>query len=135
MPIVVDGGTLELSPATPPPAAPELRPATGPVAPVHFALPFRYVNGAPVVNDQDSVDDVAACVEAIVRFPKGYRPEQPDFGITDPTFTQGGANVDLLHQEVAEWEERVDLAMERDPSLMSELVDRVRVTVGAPDAG
>lgn len=134
MTIVVDGGSIEIgaaaAPATPPPV---VRPATGPTTPVHFALPFRYANGVAVVNEQDSIDDIATCVEAVIRYPKGHRPEQSDFGITDPTFRQAGADLDQLREEVGEWEDRAPALIEREPELLTALIDRVAVTVGGPN--
>jgi phage baseplate assembly protein W len=96
----------------------------------HFALPLRYANGAPVVNEQDSIDDIAACVEAVLRHPRGHRPEQPDFGVTDATFAQGGADLDVLRAEVAEWEDRAEILFERDPERLTGLLDEIAVTVG-----
>jgi phage baseplate assembly protein W len=52
----------------------------------HFALPFRIVGTSAVTNEQDSLDDVAACVAAIERYHPGDRVEAPDFGVPDQTF-------------------------------------------------
>jgi hypothetical protein len=55
--------------------------------PTHFALPFRWSTlHHAVENVQDSPEDVADCVVAAVLTPLGWRAEQTEFGITDPTF-------------------------------------------------
>lgn len=74
----------------------------------HFAMPFRIdgPNGA-VVNDQDSEQEISDCVEAIVRYDQGRRPESPDFGLPDLTFST--PTVDEVHVEayINRWEPRV----------------------------
>jgi phage baseplate assembly protein W len=83
----------------------------------HFALPFRYKkDGTPAVNEQGSLSDVTACVEAALRTPIGARKELPDFGTADPTFRQEPLQAqDILGQislheprAVLFWDERID---------------------------
>lgn len=70
--------------------------------PMHFSLPFRWGSMHHAVeNVQDSPDDVADCVVAIVLTPVGWRADQPDFGVTDTTF---GAPI-LTGQMLAEIDE------------------------------
>lgn len=71
----------------------------------HFALPFRFVNGRAVVNEQDSPDDVADCVVAIVSCPLGSRVEAPDFGAPDQTFAQT-VDRQQLAAAIRHWEPR-----------------------------
>ena len=74
--------------------------------PTHFALPFRWGTlGHAVVNVQDSSEDVADCVVAIVLTPIGWRAEHTDFGITDPAFT-APVNADHLVAEIDDDEPR-----------------------------
>jgi phage baseplate assembly protein W len=54
----------------------------------HFALPFRVDNGAVVTTEQDSVDEIADCVQAVVVTPVGTRVEMPGFGMSSPVLTQ-----------------------------------------------
>jgi hypothetical protein len=81
----------------------------------HIALPPRFVGSPPrlAVIEQDSPDDVEACVEAIVRTRIGDLPADPGLGITDPTFSlPGDEPIDLLTSEVEAWEPRARLAIE-----------------------
>lgn len=79
-----------------------------------FAFPLRLDGDSFAVVEQDSADDVRACVEVIVRYPQGLRLELPDFGTPDQTFKQG-AEIDtaVILAAVARWEPRaVTLAAE-----------------------
>lgn len=103
----------------------------------HFDLPFRFSGGTAVVVEQDSLDDIANCVEAIIRYPVGSRPEALDFGIEDPTFSEGGTDLDALRDAVEESEDRagvlldyVEDELEQARSLEDGL-ELIRVTVEA----
>lgn len=107
----------------------------------HIALPFRFIAGGPggvEVNEQDTLDDVYDCVQAIVRCPLGFRPELPGFGTSDQTFSQGDAiDIDMLEQQVSDWEPRADLAVSQAPALWDEMIDIVKLRVakiGGPGA-
>lgn len=76
------------------------------VAIPHFAFPFLIVNGSVVVNEQDSTDDVLACVALIASFPIGSRVEKPAFGVPDQTFAQGGADAAVVAAAINRWEPR-----------------------------
>ena len=95
----------------------------------HFALPFRFRQGRAVEVEQDSIDDVAACVEAVLRTRPGQRDEHPDFGTPDLTFSQRPVSSESLAAAVERWEPRVHLLAEEDPDLVHEAVQRVRLTL------
>ena len=57
-----------------------------------FDLPFRVKGEAVVEVDQDSIEDVDNCVEAIVRTPLGSHLDDLDLGVPDLTFRSVGAN-------------------------------------------
>lgn len=93
----------------------------------HFAFPFRFDGGRAVEVEQDSVDDVVACVEAVLRCPLGHRDERPDFGVEDQTFRQGGIDVAALTDAVEEIEPRAAVVLL--PDEIVDLAQRVRVEV------
>jgi phage baseplate assembly protein W len=80
----------------------------------HFALPFRFVDGRAVVNEQDSYEDVRDCVRAIVSFPQGSRIELPEFGIPDQTFRENGVDAASVRAAVQRWEPRADATAQAD---------------------
>lgn len=99
----------------------------------HFAIPFRFEFGPDgvrhaAVNEQDSVEDITACVESIIRTPIGYRQELPDFGIRDQTFTQGMINTDDILIAIAQWEPRAEILIEEDPSKLDQFIAIANVT-------
>lgn len=95
----------------------------------HFALPFRYANGRPVVVEQDTPEEVAACVEAILRTEPGERPDLPAFGAPDLTFSSTPLDLDVLAQAVETWEPRARFLLEEAPDTLDAAVRRVRLTL------
>ncbi len=61
--------------------------ATG-IAMPHLAFPFTLTKVGAVTVEQDSLEDVFSCVQAIVACPRGACPELPSFGVPDLTFGQ-----------------------------------------------
>lgn len=77
----------------------------------HFSLPFRLgANGAFVVNEQDSVDELADCVAIVIATPVGSRLEAPDYGTARYEF--GDPAPDAIVAAVAEWEPRADITVD-----------------------
>lgn len=72
-----------------------------------FAFPLRFDGTSFAVVEQDTEEEIRACVETIIRYPIGLRPEQPDFGVPDQTFRQGD-EIDTapMLAAVAKWEPR-----------------------------
>ena len=96
----------------------------------HFDLPFTFVGSANAnVVDQDTLEDISNCVEAIVRTVIGQRQELPDFGIPDPTLQlQPVYRPDILAQ-VSAWEPRAVVAFDQHPDLLDSLIADVTLRV------
>lgn len=77
----------------------------------HLAMPLRVVSGRWVTVEQDSEDEVAQCVRNICAFERGYRVEDPAFGIQDPTFTTMPIDVADISQALEEYEERAQVTI------------------------
>jgi phage baseplate assembly protein W len=73
----------------------------------HFSLPLRFNRNTFVVSEQDSEEEILDCIELILRYTHGDRPEKPTFGLPDQTFASPNPNEDLIRASLAEWEERV----------------------------
>lgn len=95
----------------------------------HLALPFRVTNGRPAVNEQGSLDDVAACVRAVLLTRPGERDALPDFGTPDFTFQQLPVDLDALVALVEAAEPRARVLAEQNPDLFREAVLAVRLTL------
>lgn len=105
----------------------------------HFALPFRFVTLAGgiqvAVNDQDTEEEIHDCVEAIIRYEAGQRPEAPDFGIDAQVFHVPVDPQPILEQ-IRDNEPRVDALVSSEPDLIDNLITHVVVSIAkSPDVG
>jgi phage baseplate assembly protein W len=94
-----------------------------------FALPLKYVNGSALVNEQDSLDDIAACVYSICKTDPGDRDELPDFGLLDPTFDQEPLPVSAMQTQIEQWEPRAQVLINSAPSKFDVSVVNAQVNV------
>lgn len=90
-------------------------------------VPFAPVQGRFPVVEQDSVDEVVQCVFAVLATEIDQRQEEPEFGIEDQTFLQGGADLPALQAAVARWEPRAEMLLDED---WDDLLEKVRAQVG-----
>lgn len=72
----------------------------------HFGWPFTIVNKGASVVDQDTSQEIYACVAAIVNTQVGEIPEIPTIGLPDLTFAQMPPDVNQLSQIVGQQEPR-----------------------------
>jgi hypothetical protein len=98
----------------------------------HFAIPFRFAGGAAVVTEQDTTDEILGCELAILLCPVGFRVELPEFGIADPTFSQGIPDVDAIAAALIAWEPRSQDTVAGQLDALDELISHVMVRVGTP---
>lgn len=92
-----------------------------------LAFPIRFAGGRPVTVEQDSLDEIAQCVEVALRYPVGFRHDLPEFGTPDQTFRMNGADPDAIRRAVARWEPRVEALVDERPDVFDALVSRVTV--------
>jgi phage baseplate assembly protein W len=101
----------------------------------HFDLPFRFsgstgINKSAVVAEQNSFEDIANCVEAIVRTPIGFRNDAPQFGFpTLELLEQPIVSSDVVSIVQAQ-EPRATILISEMPDLIDSLIDRLTVQVG-----
>jgi phage baseplate assembly protein W len=96
----------------------------------HFAWPFQVVDGAVQTVEQDSAEEIAQCVEAVLNTPVGSRIDAPDYGVPDETFSQ--LSVD---ESAAVYLDAIDAAEPRARVLgearVEEMAKRVAIRVEA----
>lgn len=98
----------------------------------HFSLPFRFVSTPSGMRaaetEQDSDAEVQDCIESIIRYERGQRPDAPDFGINPQVFT---LDVDsaIIHDQIIENEPRADVLVEDLLDLVDMMIRRVTVGV------
>jgi hypothetical protein len=96
----------------------------------HFAFPMRRApDGSVAVVEQETVDEIEACVLAIVYTRAGQLDDQPDFGISEYTFMQQPISREQVVEEILRTEERATLLVEEEPDRFDVLVDRLTITI------
>lgn len=100
----------------------------------HFALPFRFepVKGVPeaAVHEQDTVDEIATCVEVVIRCPIGFRDELPEFGAPgDLVFSEAPPDLEAAKGCVARWEPRADADYDETGSAFDEGVRNIGIEI------
>lgn len=98
--------------------------------PRHLTFPLRLArDGSLAAVEQDSDEEIGSAVFGILAQRQGYRTDRPEVGLTsDPTFEQGGADLDEIRADLAEQEPRSVPLFERNPGLLAQMIDEVRVT-------
>jgi phage baseplate assembly protein W len=105
----------------------------------HFTLPFQWVAAGvgdmtAAVADQETIAEIGACVEAIIRTVQGQRTTLPEFGHPELEF-----NVDpelarsMLAQAIVEFEPRVMALVEAYPDADDVEVQTVRALIAPAD--
>lgn len=106
----------------------------------HFKLPFAFVRSssgaiAADVAEQESIEEIGSCAEAIIRTVQGERTTLPDFGRpqlefnTDAEFARTAIAAALL-----EWEPRVESLIDADWDDNDEQVQVVRALIAPADS-
>lgn len=83
------------------------------------------VNGNANVVDQDTLDDVANCVQAILATELGERLDKPNFGIPDQVFELQPLDLETLIQMVESQEPRAQILMTQITDSQDIMIDRI----------
>jgi len=96
----------------------------------HLALPITVSGTSFETVQQDTEDELAVTVAVLLRFERGSRIEQPDFGLTNPAFGQMPIDVSEIEQQAGVWEPRAAVSVQ----LHSDPAGEQRVVVGVTAA-
>lgn len=104
----------------------------------HFTLPFRWDIGpsgtSAAVAEQESVQEIASCCEAIIRTVQGQRTTLPAFGRPELEFNTSPAWVrSVLAAALLEWEPRVESLIGAAPDPDDEELQVVRALIAPSD--
>jgi phage baseplate assembly protein W len=99
----------------------------------HLSLPIRYFNGVYATQEQDSDAEAVDAVKAILSFGLHTRPEDPDFGIPDPTFETQPIDIEAIAEAIADYEPRVNATIETINKADGTTTVNVSVTLPASD--
>jgi hypothetical protein len=101
----------------------------------HFDLPFQLgPAGAPVV-EQDSIDDIANCVTAVVSTHIGWRELAPEFGVPDYTFRKTPIGADDIANWVSNQEPRALLIIDEHSDQTDTLINYINHGVSIVSKG
>jgi hypothetical protein len=100
-------------------------------APVHLSIPFRLTPTGHLAEDQqDSPQEIDACLFAIANTRPGDRDDLPEFGTPGQAYRRGGADLGQIERSLALWEPRASTEALRDSGRLAELADGLdRVTI------
>lgn len=113
--------------ASPPPI--ELAPPVPGEAP-KLRVPFEMIQAGGIralTVAQDSTAEIVQCVYAILATEQGSRIDEPEFGVRDQAFRQGGADFEEMREAIARWEPRAREVLTDDQ--LDGLIQEVRVRV------
>lgn len=95
----------------------------------HFRLPFRVTNGSVDTIEQDSLDEIAQCVQVLLSTELGTRLELPDYGIAQPLFMTK-IDFSAVLAQLDKWEPRARTVINSDIDSTDELLRSLRLEVG-----
>ena len=89
-----------------------------------LSLPFEILpNGLVREVEQDTLDEIAMSVEAILRYRIGDRVELPSFGSPEPLFRESSEDIgSMLAEAVSRWEDRAHVFIEERPGEWGDMV-------------
>ncbi len=100
----------------------------------HFDFPLRFADGKAVEVEQDSIDDIAACVRAILSVERGSFIYLPEFGVPDLVFQTEGVDPVFLRATIEQQEPRVNVAIEEGWDY-DDFIQSFRITLKGADVG
>lgn len=105
----------------------------------HFTLPFRWDIGpgghaSAAVAEQESVQEITSCCEAVIRTVQGQRTTLPAFGRPELEFNTSPAWVrSVLAGALLEWEPRVESLIAAAPDPDDSEIQIVRALIAPSD--
>jgi hypothetical protein len=99
----------------------------------HLKLPLQLHGTSFMMTEQDSDEEIADCVEAIIRCPVGFREDLPEFGMPEQTFASPSADITAMENAIIAWEPRVQALIAEDLSLMYQALERVGINLMRED--
>lgn len=101
----------------------------------HFAWPMQFVTlpdgGVTYATvEQDTDADLEASAAIIACTPRGWRDDDPTFGVSSPVFEQGPIDTDRLAAELAQADDRLDVDVDEVLDLANAMNRQLAVSVG-----
>jgi hypothetical protein len=101
----------------------------------HFSAQFSIGRDGAQVVEQDSPEDIAACVFRVAVCPIGFREDEPVFGV--PELAWEAVPIDLSGWETAirSWEPRAELETSEQAEAMKAAASHIPSTATYPEEG
>src|SRR4051812_1896682 len=99
----------------------------------HISFPLRLSGGRFAVVEEDSPEEVAQRVWALLRTPRGMREDNPDLGIPFPGFRRGGTDLTEIARQIDQYaadEGTLDAVVSEDPAALADALAEVEVALG-----
>jgi hypothetical protein len=77
--------------------------------------------------EQDSDEDIEQCLKALFLTRVGDRPDMPDVGVPDLTFTEEPMDLDEVTDVLTEREPRASVLVSEQPDALEQLVSDLRI--------
>lgn len=121
-PLILDSVTVAQHGNAPVPAIP------------HFGFPFAFQQHPDgtiqaATTEQDSLQEIFDCAQAIVACPIGFRDDLPTFGVPYPEFHQTPLDSGPIRRAIGMWEPRAELESAEYADLSSPAWRHVRIDV------
>lgn len=96
----------------------------------HFAFPMsRGPDGSIATVEQDTPDDIEACVLAVAYTHLGELDSSPELGHADWTFMEQPIGRDEIAAQIVASEPRAELLVTEAPDRFDALIDRIEILV------
>lgn len=98
----------------------------------HLSLPLRLIGQGLATVDQDTVEELANNVRAIVSFGRGERLDDESFGIEPIVFGSVPLNLNDIEATIATYEPRATVSVTENFDVSDPTADRVSIEVSMP---
>jgi phage baseplate assembly protein W len=100
----------------------------------HPAFPVTLQGGRLATVTQGAPREIAQCVQALLRTPRGWRGDFPPYGDTglDPQeFRMAGADLAEIDRQITTYEPRADSLIDEDPDALNDALSLVGVQLSS----
>lgn len=95
----------------------------------HFPAEFKLTEHGAVYVEQDSPEDIAACVFRIVSTVTGFREDYPEFGVGEVVFQNVPLNLGALEAAIEKFEPRAELNTTEGAQAMQQALRQIGIEV------
>lgn len=100
----------------------------------HLSFPFRIESDRAAVDEQGLQDEIEANVINCLLTRRGFRLENPAYGLREMAFGEGGVNLQEIEAAIEQWEDRLPFVLDEYPDAVDQFVRHVQILIGGTDA-